>query len=156
MMSFHESFATRSHPYKGRHRMDCRMFGKTGLSVSLLGFGAMRLPPPDAWDRVDMELAVPLLVEAIQAGVNYIDTAWVYCDGQSELAIAAALKQARPGAMPASFCRHVDLHIPTSSPCRRRLLQRMESAAPTPGRIYPFAVGWRSSCEGASCERQRL
>jgi len=66
-----------------------------------LGFGAMRLPMRDeaggasgAGERrvVDEELAVPLMQKAFEMGVNYVDTAPLYCEGLSEAAVGKALK----------------------------------------------------------------
>ena len=71
--------------------MQYRPYGKTGRSVSILGFGAMRLPA-HADGTVDLEAAVPLLRHAIDSGVNYIDTAHVYINGTSEVAVGAAIK----------------------------------------------------------------
>ncbi|MGC4113227.1 MAG: aldo/keto reductase [Myxococcales bacterium] len=63
------------------------------LQVSTLGFGCMRLPqksrsPAD----IDEQAATRLLRDAIDAGVNYVDTAWVYHAGQSEPFVARALR----------------------------------------------------------------
>jgi len=71
-----------------------RTLGKTGLKVSQLGFGAMRLPMTGDKDTqtVDRELAVPMIHRAFEAGVNYIDSAIGYCNSDSERAIGDALK----------------------------------------------------------------
>ena len=70
-----------------------RSLGKTGLQVSQLGFGAMRLPMTGADDaaRVDRTLAIPMIHRAFEAGVNYIDTAVMYCNNDSEAAVGEAL-----------------------------------------------------------------
>jgi predicted aldo/keto reductase-like oxidoreductase len=69
-------------------------FGKTGIKMSNLGFGAMRLPMRREGDKreVDYDVAVPLMQRAFDLGVNYIDTALYYCDGLSEVAVGKALK----------------------------------------------------------------
>jgi len=71
-----------------------RQLGKTGLRVSQLGFGAMRLPMTGEGEnrRVDRELAIPMIHRAFEAGVNYIDTAVNYCNGDSQRAVGEALK----------------------------------------------------------------
>ena len=66
-------------------------FGNTGIQLSALGFGAMRLPMADK-DHVDDEKAVPLMQKAFELGVNYIDTAPYYCGRDSERAVRLALK----------------------------------------------------------------
>jgi hypothetical protein len=71
-----------------------RELGRTGLKVSQLGFGAMRLPMTGEGDqtRVDDELAVPMIHKAFEAGVNYVDSAVMYCHHDSQRALGAALK----------------------------------------------------------------
>ncbi len=64
--------------------------GKTGLKVSRLGFGAMRLPMQDK--KIKRDLAIPMIHYAFKAGVNYIDTAVGYCDGDSQRVVGEALK----------------------------------------------------------------
>lgn len=66
-------------------------FGKTGINLSALGFGAMRLPMADE-NHVDDEKAVPLIQKAFELGVNYVDTAPYYCGRDSERAVGLALK----------------------------------------------------------------
>ena len=56
-----------------------------GASPSLLGFGLMRLPKirPDA-DDIDYETAATMFRRAIDAGITYFDTAYMYHGGRSE------------------------------------------------------------------------
>lgn len=75
-----------------------RPFGKTGEKVSILGFGAMRMPVLDhRHDQVDVPLAVDMIRHAIDNGVNYVDTAYVYHGasvtkpGNSESVVGQAL-----------------------------------------------------------------
>ena len=71
-----------------------RQLGRTGLTVSQLGFGAMRLPMRGEGEQalVDRELAIPMMHRAFEAGVNYIDTATFYCNQDSQCAVGEALK----------------------------------------------------------------
>ena len=74
--------------------MAYREFGKTGIKVSALGFGAMRLPMKSSrggGQAVDYDKSVPMILRAFELGVNYIDTAPFYCDGDSETAVGMAL-----------------------------------------------------------------
>jgi predicted aldo/keto reductase-like oxidoreductase len=74
--------------------MKYRDFGKTGVKVSALGFGAMRLPTTGEGDdvQVDLEKSVPLLQRGLDLGINYIDTAWAYLNKTSETAVGHAIK----------------------------------------------------------------
>jgi uncharacterized protein len=74
--------------------MQYRSFPKAPqMKISTLGFGCMRLPVLDGdFSRIDEEQALALLHAAIDAGVNYVDTAWAYHAGQSELFVGRALK----------------------------------------------------------------
>jgi predicted aldo/keto reductase-like oxidoreductase len=74
--------------------MNYTVFGNTGVKVSALGFGAMRLPMKEAGGKkiVDEELAIPLMQKAFDMGVNYIDSAPLYCEKLSEVAVGKALK----------------------------------------------------------------
>ena len=64
--------------------METRQF-KDIEPISLLGFGMMRLPLAfeDVSD-IDYDKASNMVARAIDAGVNYFDTAWVYHAGESE------------------------------------------------------------------------
>lgn len=67
--------------------------GKTGMNVSALGFGAMRLPTEERDGRpvVRRDEALAALNRAFELGVNYVDTAYPYCAGQSEPIVGEAL-----------------------------------------------------------------
>ncbi len=65
-----------------------------GKKLSLLGFGAMRLPLlPDESGEVDEELVKEMVRYAMEQGVNYYDTAYPYHNAKSEIIIGKALKQ---------------------------------------------------------------
>jgi len=74
--------------------MQYRPFGRTGINISTLGFGAMRLPsnPVDGKTVYDEELGIQIIQRAFELGVNYVDTAPYYCDGESEVIVGKALK----------------------------------------------------------------
>jgi uncharacterized protein len=76
-----------------------RTLGRAGPEVSILGFGCMRLPVLDGrHDRIDEALATRMLHHGIDAGVNYVDTAYPYHGGthnpagNSEVFVGRALQ----------------------------------------------------------------
>jgi uncharacterized protein len=85
--------------------MKYREFGKSGWMVSALGFGAMRLPTTDKTfigserqiqeraGNIDEDQAINIIRHAIDKGVNYVDTAYMYQYGNSERVVGKALKE---------------------------------------------------------------
>ncbi|MCX7916811.1 MAG: aldo/keto reductase [bacterium] len=71
-----------------------REFGKTGVKVSILGFGAMRLPTKEinGIKTVDEENSVKIIQRGFELGINYIDTAYGYCEQKSEIIVGKAIK----------------------------------------------------------------
>lgn len=70
--------------------MQYRIVPKNGDRLSALGFGAMRLPTRGG--RIDEERAMRQIRSAIDNGVNYIDTAFMYHRGESERFLGRALQ----------------------------------------------------------------
>jgi len=65
-----------------------------GKSLSVLGFGAMRLPVIDGDDAlIDEEAALEMVDIAMEGGINYYDTAWGYHGENSELVIGKGLSK---------------------------------------------------------------
>ena len=65
-----------------------------GLTLSTLGFGAMRLPVIDGDDnRIDKEETFRMVDEAMAKGINYYDTAWGYHGGNTEIVMGEALSK---------------------------------------------------------------
>jgi predicted aldo/keto reductase-like oxidoreductase len=73
--------------------MQYRTLGQTGVRVSALGFGAMRLPTCGSESAVDAPRAIEMIRYAIDRGVNYLDTAYVYHGGNGESAVGQALAE---------------------------------------------------------------
>ena len=73
--------------------MQYRRLGKLDWEVSVLGFGAMRLPLAGKQAaEVDEPESIRMMRYAINHGVNYIDTAYPYHEGRSEGIVGKALK----------------------------------------------------------------
>lgn len=65
-----------------------------GMKLSHLGLGAMRFPVIDGKDGQIDEVAVEKMIAlAMENGINYYDTAWVYHDGQSEIVLGKMLSK---------------------------------------------------------------
>ena len=71
--------------------MQNRKFENLGVEASVLGFGCMRFPLIDG--KIDEKESERMLDRAMQAGVNYYDTAYPYHDGDSEPFVGKALKK---------------------------------------------------------------
>jgi aryl-alcohol dehydrogenase-like predicted oxidoreductase len=69
--------------------MEQRAFGRTGIDVSAIGFGAWAIG--GSWGEVSDATAEATLNAALDAGMTFIDTADVYGDGRSERAIRTVL-----------------------------------------------------------------
>ena len=69
--------------------MEYRPLGTTGVQVSELCLGAMMF---GAWGNTDHDDAIRIIGRAVEAGVNFIDTADVYSAGESEVVVGKALK----------------------------------------------------------------
>src|SRR5215470_8200078 len=74
--------------------MQMRVFGRTGLKISALGFGCGAVGGIMVrGDPADQERAV---ARAIDTGVNYFDTAVLYGDGESEKNLGRVLRNLKP------------------------------------------------------------
>ena len=76
--------------------MDYRKLGHTGLDISPICLGCMTFGIPERgahmW-TLDDEKSRPILTQAVEAGINFFDTANVYSDGTSEEIVGRALKE---------------------------------------------------------------
>lgn len=83
-----------------------RRFGNTGVYVSILGFGAMRLPYKEINGNrvVDEEKSIEIIRKGIELGINYIDTAYGYCDGKSEIIVGKSIKGIREKVYVSTKC----------------------------------------------------
>ena len=68
--------------------MEHRVLGRTGVKVSPLCLGAMMF---GAWGNPDHDDSVRIIHAAVDAGINFIDTADVYSAGESEEIVAKAM-----------------------------------------------------------------
>ena len=75
--------------------MQYREYGQTGKKVSILSFGGMRFANPDDHDE-----CVSMMLAAAEGGVNYFDTAPLYCDGKSEVIFGKAFAEFKRRNLP--------------------------------------------------------
>ncbi len=73
--------------------MQTRKFGRTGLDVSVLGYGAWGISGKQ-WIGADDDSSLAALRLAIANGVNLIDTALAYGDGKSEELVGTVVREA--------------------------------------------------------------
>ncbi len=71
--------------------MDYRPLGRTGVKVSPLCLGAMMF---GAWGNADHDDCTAIIHAALDAGINFVDTADVYAAGESEEIVGQALGRA--------------------------------------------------------------
>jgi predicted aldo/keto reductase-like oxidoreductase len=104
--------------------MKYRDLGKLGTKASVLGFGCMRLPTLDGnaqSEAIDEAETVRMIRQAVDRGLNYIDTAYPYHNGRSEVVTGKALRDGYRAkvilatkspvwqiARPADFDRYLD------------------------------------------------
>src|SRR3977135_3120730 len=72
--------------------MDYRSLGRTGMQVTPLCLGAMMF---GAWGEPDHDESIAIIHRALDAGINFIDTADVYSQGESEEIVGKALAGGR-------------------------------------------------------------
>jgi len=72
--------------------METRPFGKTGETFPILSFGGQRIV--DAHGCTE-EAAIEIVNTAIDRGIRYFDTAWMYSDGQAETRLGKVVKHRR-------------------------------------------------------------
>jgi hypothetical protein len=72
--------------------METRPFGKTGERFSILSFGAQRIVDGHQCSEAE---AIRMVSYALDHGIRYFDTAWVYSEGQSEVRVGKVAKHRR-------------------------------------------------------------
>src|SRR3954465_13359859 len=72
--------------------MEYRTLGRTGVHVSPLCLGAMMF---GAWGNTDHDDSIRIIHKALDAGINFVDTADLYSRGESEEIVGKALKGRR-------------------------------------------------------------
>ena len=113
--------------------MEHRNLGHTGMYVSPLCLGAMMF---GAWGEPDHEASTNIIHRALDEGVNFVDTADVYSQGQSEIIVGEALRGRRDDVILATKFHgpmDVSMGAPGGDPnkrgnSRRWILQEVENS----------------------------
>jgi aryl-alcohol dehydrogenase-like predicted oxidoreductase len=92
--------------------MDYRSLGRTGMQVSPLCLGAMMF---GAWGEPDHDESIRIINRALDAGINFIDTADVYSQGESEVIVGKALAGKRDDVILATKV-HGQMGVPADAP----------------------------------------
>lgn len=106
--------------------MEQRTLGGTGITVSVLGFGAMNL---GAWGGVDQDAANALVGEALDAGITLFDTADAYSFGESETLLGKALGPRRDDIVLATKFRNSFSEDPLLGGASRRYIRKAVEAS---------------------------
>jgi predicted aldo/keto reductase-like oxidoreductase len=114
--------------------MDYRSLGRTGMQVSPLCLGAMMF---GVWGEPDHDTSIKIIRRALDAGINFIDTADVYSQGESEVIVGKALANGRRDqvilATKVHFAMDGDWGQPAADPnkrgnSRRWIIQEVENS----------------------------
>ena len=93
--------------------MEYRSLGRTGMHVSPLCLGAMMF---GAWGEPDHDTSIKIIHSALDAGLNFIDTADVYSQGESEIIVGKALANGRRDGVVLATKFHGQMGVPTTAP----------------------------------------
>jgi aryl-alcohol dehydrogenase-like predicted oxidoreductase len=93
--------------------MEYRTLGRTGMQVSPLCLGALMF---GAWGEPDHDTSIRILHRALDAGINFIDTADVYSQGESEIIVGKALAGGRRDGVILATKFHGPMDVPMGQP----------------------------------------
>jgi aryl-alcohol dehydrogenase-like predicted oxidoreductase len=89
--------------------MEYRTLGRTGMQVSPLCLGAMMF---GGWGEPDHDVSISIIHRALDAGINFIDTADVYSLGESEVIVGKALAGGRRDDVILATKFHAPMDVP--------------------------------------------
>ena len=93
--------------------MEYRSLGRTGIQVSPLCLGAMMF---GAWGEPDHDKSIKTIHTALDAGINFIDTADVYSQGESETIVGKALANGKRDDVILATKVNIQMGVPVDSP----------------------------------------
>ena len=114
--------------------MEYRPLGRTGVQVSKLCLGTMMF---GAWGNTDHDDSIRIIHRALDAGINFVDTADVYSAGESEEIVGKALKGRRDDVVLATkFFVPMDDDPNHRGGSRRWIIQEVENS------LRRLGTGW--------------
>ena len=114
--------------------MEYRNLGRTGVKVSPLCLGAMMF---GAWGEPDHDKSIRIIHAALDAGINFVDTADVYSQGENEEIVGKALKGRRDDIVLATkFHGQMGDEINHQGSSRRWIMTEVESSLRRLGTDY--------------------
>ena len=105
--------------------MQFRQLGTNGPRLSVIGLGTWAMGGGDwkfGWGDQDQSAAISAVLRAVELGINWVDTAAIYGEGQSEELVGRALRQLSPAERPliATKCGRVPQGNGEIGKCLRR------------------------------------
>lgn len=114
--------------------MEYRPLGRTGVQVSKLCLGTMMF---GAWGNIDHDDSIRIIHAALDAGVNFVDSADVYSAGESEEIVGKALKGRRDDVVLATkFFMPMGEDVNRRGPSRRWITTAVENSLRRLGTDY--------------------
>jgi aryl-alcohol dehydrogenase-like predicted oxidoreductase len=114
--------------------MELRPLGRTGIQVSALCLGAMMFGD---WGTKDHDESVRIIHRALDAGINFVDTADVYSAGESEEIVGRAIAGRRDGVVLAT-----KFHMPMGDDANRRGNSRRWIIAEVENSLRRLGTDW--------------
>src|ERR1700710_1744658 len=93
--------------------MEYRTLGSTGVQVSPLCLGAMMF---GGWGEPDHDKSIAIIHAALDAGINFIDTADAYSQGESEVIVGKALAGGKRDDVVLATKVNIQMGVPVGSP----------------------------------------
>ena len=93
--------------------MEYRSLGRTGIQVSPLCLGAMMF---GGWGEPDHQKSIATIHAALDAGINFIDTADVYSQGESEVIVGKALAGGKRDDVVLATKVNIQMGVPVDAP----------------------------------------
>jgi len=107
--------------------MEYRSLGRTGMQVSPLCLGAMMF---GAWGEPDHDTSIKIIHTALDAGINFIDTADVYSQGESEIIVGKALANGKRDDVVLATKFHGQMGVPATAPMGTKATRTTRQFAP--------------------------